>query len=193
MNIFETLNEQEINSGKKVLLKKDEILFHEGETCQNIGIVLNGEIEIVSYTSYGSEIVFNTIKSGGLFGQNLLFSSEPFYRGNVIAKVDSLILLLNEQIFTKILQNNPFFLKNYLKMQSNFTKELNGKIKLLSIESAEERIMFYVGERQPLKLKSVSALSREIGLARETVSRKLNNLIKNKKIVEHNDVLYLGK
>ena len=193
MTIFETLTEQEINNGKKVFLKKDEILFHEGETCQNIGILLNGEIEIVSYTSYGSEIVFNTIRNGGLFGQNLLFSSEPFFRGNVIAKVDSLILLLNEQIFTKILQNNPYFLKNYLKMQSNFTKELNGKIKLLSIESAEERIMFYVGERQPLKLKSVSALSREIGLARETVSRKLNKLIKNKKIVEHNDVLYLGK
>ena len=193
MKLIDLLTTEEKDSCRIGNFKKDSILFHEDEECKYVCLVIKGEIEIVSYTIFGSEIIFNTVKEDGFFGHNLLFSSDPHYRGNVVAKSDSEILLINRENFTKILQNNLIFLKNYLKIQSNFTKELNAKIKLLGIDSAEERILFYIREKTPLKLKSVSALSRELGLARETTSRKLNELIKKQKVVRKGNVLYLGK
>ena len=88
-NILELLNNVEKNKLTYKKLLKDEILFHEGDKCNNVGILISGELIISSYTFNGHEIVFNDIKENDIFGNNLIFSSYPFYKGNLIAKKDS--------------------------------------------------------------------------------------------------------
>ena len=80
MNIFDCLTNKERKSLKQVTLKKDEILFHEEERCEKVGIVIKGLLNIVSYSLNGTEIVYNVLKEGQMFGNNLLFSSHPFYK-----------------------------------------------------------------------------------------------------------------
>ena len=64
-----------------------------------------GEVSIISYPDKGKEIVYNILKTDEIFGNNLIFSSNPYYKGDIIADCESLIGLLGKQDLIAILQN----------------------------------------------------------------------------------------
>ena len=158
---------------------KNSIVYHEGDLCENIGIVVSGKIDIVSYSFEGKEQIINTLKAGEIFGNNLLFSSEPIYRGDVIAKEKSVIAFINKENLIFLLQNNQEFLTLYLKAQSDKAKALTARIQLLSFTNAEERLFYYASKNDGvITFKNVTTLAATIGVQRETLSRLLTSLIK---------------
>ena len=158
---------------------KNSIIYHEGDLCENIGIVVSGKIDIVSYSFEGKEQIINSLKAGDIFGNNLLFSSEPVYRGDVIAKEKSVIAFINKEDLIYLLQNNQDFLNLYLKAQSDKAKALTARIQLLSFTNAEERLFYYASKNNGvIVFKNVTTLAATIGVQRETLSRLLTSLIK---------------
>lgn len=192
MMILETLNAEEKKAIQWISLEKGAILFQENEICQHMGIVMQGELAIISYSYQGKEIVFNQLKKDAVFGNHLLFSSEPLYKGNVLAKTKAQIALISKEKLLTILQTNQAFLLEFLQLQSDFSKELNRTIKLLSFDRAEERFLYYMHiHHQQLSFSSVSSLAASLFLTRETMSRVLSHLVKQKKIVRKKNTLYL--
>ena len=158
---------------------KNSTIYHEGDVCENIGIVVSGKIDIVSYSFEGKEQIINSLKVGEIFGNNLLFSSEPIYRGDVIAKEKSVIAFINKENLVYLLQNNQDFLNLYLKAQSDKAKALTARIQLLSFTNAEERLFYYASKNNGvITFKNVTTLAATIGVQRETLSRLLTSLIK---------------
>ena len=158
---------------------KNSIIYHEGDLCENIGIVVSGKIDIASYSFEGKEHIINSLKAGDIFGNNLLFSSEPVYRGDVIAKEKSVIAFINKENLVYLLQNNQDFLNLYLKAQSDKAKALTARIQLLSFTNAEERLFYYASKNNGvIVFKNVTTLAATIGVQRETLSRLLTSLIK---------------
>ena len=158
---------------------KNSIIYHEGDLCENIGIVVSGKIDIASYSFEGKEQIINSLKAGDIFGNNLLFSSEPVYRGDVIAKEKSVIAFINKENLVYLLQNNQDFLNSYLKAQSDKAKSLTARIQLLSFTNAEERLFYYANKNNGvIVFKNVTTLAATIGVQRETLSRLLTSLIK---------------
>lgn len=192
MKILDTLKPAQQKLLNMRFLKKGTVLFHENDKCESIGIVINGQISIVSYLIDGKEIVYNQITNNGIFGNNLVFSSEPYYKGNIIVDVDSEIAFINKKDLVKLLSDNDLFLTEYLKIQSDFGKTLNNKIKLLSIDSAEERFYFYMHEHSnAIKYSSISDLAKKLYLKRETLSRLISKLLKQKKIKKDKEYITL--
>ncbi len=190
MNITDLLSNKE----KKTLiiksLKKDDILFYELDLCECIGIILEGSVNITSYLEDGKQIIYNIINKDGIFGNNLLFSSNPYFKGDIQANCDTKIALIYKNNLIKLLQSNEQFLIEYIKHQSNFAKQLNSRIKLLSIDNAEERFYYYLHENNNIiNIESVSELSRNLNLQRETVSRLLSKLIKENKIIKTKNII----
>ncbi|MBP5279110.1 MAG: Crp/Fnr family transcriptional regulator, partial [Erysipelotrichaceae bacterium] len=145
-----------------------------------------------SYLSDGKEIIYNTPDKDQLFGNNLIFSSVPYYKGDIIAQSDSLIALIGKEDLLKILQNNKNFLKEYLKIQSDSSKILNNRIRLLSISSAEERFLYFMHEnRNRVSYDSIEQLARQMYLTRETLTRLLRRLESNNSIIRENKVIIL--
>jgi len=183
------------NENKYVLLKefnKNEILFHENDLCDLIGIILEGQIDIVSYSFSGDELVYNSLAENMVFGNNLLFSSQPEFKGSVIAKQPSKVAFISKHSLIKLLQTNEKFLIEYLKIQSDFGKNLNSQIKLLSYSSAEERFLYYLYSNNKLiTYSSVTDLSSKLHLKRETLSRLLSVLEKRHLIRRLNKQIYL--
>ena len=181
MNILDTLSLIEKNSLKIVQLKKDETIFSEGEKCEYIGIVLLGELVISSFSYIGKEIIFNIIKKDEMFGNNLIFSLNPIYRGNVTASKDSKIALINKLDLIKLLRNNEKFLLEFLALEAEFGKSLNSRIKLLALDSAEERLIYYLTiNNKIIKYDSITSLASSLNLSRETLSRLISRLVKNR-------------
>ena len=111
-----------------------------------------------------------------------MFSEKPFYKGYVIAKTDSVIWLINKDNLLKILQSNISFLNVYLSTQAEFSKNLNSTIKILSLNSAEDRFLYYLKQNHPLKVKSITSLANSLYLSRETLSRLISRLHKENTI-----------
>lgn len=183
MNIFDLLTSEEKKLAKTVRYQKGEILFFEGQSCTSVGFLMRGELEISSVTYEGKEVVYNTIVGNGMFGNNLLFSNNPKYKGNVISLSSSKVNYLEKQDLITVLQSNKKFLEKFLNYEANFGIQLNSKIKLLSFDSAEDRLMHYLySNNKMIYYKNISSLARELALQRETLSRLLTRLENEGKI-----------
>lgn len=185
MNILNYLSEDE----KKLLqykeLSRGEILFRESDECRKIGIVLKGELIIASYLEDGNRIIYSHLKEDDIFGNNLLFSSSPYYKGDVIAIKDSRIALIEKEDLMRLLMSDASFMNEYLRLQSDAGIRLNLRIRLLSIASARERLLYYLYENgNVVSFSSISALAEDLSLSRETLSRLLSSLTKEKRIIK---------
>lgn len=176
-NLLEALTKEEKAKLKIVHLAKESILFTEGDTCEYVGLVFRGEIKIVSYLEDGKEIIYNTIKEGQMFGNNLIFSSNPVYRGDVVANKETYLYLISKEKLVSLLKTNEEFLLAYLQTQSDFGKDLNLNIKLLTLNNAKERVLYFLKTNgDKLEYKTITELAKRIYLAREVLSRTLHEL-----------------
>ena len=170
------------NSGIKydsISTTRNQTLFFEGDECKNIGLVISGKVIIVSYLSDGKEVIYNELGKGEMFGNNLIFSSDPFYRGDVVATEESEIVYIEKEELLKALSQNVGLLEMFLNYQSDFSKSLNFKIKLLTLSGAEERLTYYLSvNKGQASYKSVTKLSKELYLSRETLSRTIYKMEK---------------
>ena len=176
--LLNVLSKKEHQLVKGYQIAKGNIIYHEGDVCESIGIIISGKIDIVTYSFDGKELLINSLKSGEIFGNNLLFSSSPIYRGNVIAKEKAVVAFINKENLITLLQNNPEFLNLYLQAQSDKAKALTARIQLLSFPNAEERLFYYASKNNGvITFKNVTTLAATIGVQRETLSRLLTSLI----------------
>lgn len=175
---------------KRILYKKlskGSVLFHELEKCEQIGIIISGKVVILSYLPDGTKIIYNELKENGIFGNNLIFSKEPYYKGNIECLSDCEFALINKEDLLSLLSNNQNFLLSYMQIQSDFTKSLNTTIKLLSIPQAKDRFLFYLySHSNKIEFNSISSLADTLHLKRETLSRLISKLEKQKVISRRN-------
>ena len=192
MTILDKLSDEE---RRKIVMKEcldAETVFFEGGECLQIGVVVEGRIDIISYLENGKAVLYNSLRSGDIFGNNLIFSSRPVYKGNITAVGKTKLALIGKEDLIRLLQENTGFLLEYLKIQSNFSKRLNGRIRLLSIDSARERLLYFLhAEGGQISFRSVSDLAEQLYLQRETLSRLLSRLEKEGKIIRDGHIVRL--
>ena len=190
--IIDLLTEQEKKYLEIISFKEDEILFYEDDICHSLGIVLEGELKISSFTFEGNEIVYNELVRGSVFGNNLLFSKDNKYKGDIRATSKGKIAIIKKDNLLKLLTSNEAFLKEYLSIQSDFAKTLNAKIKLLSFNNAKERLLYYLFiNNNRVKYRSITGLSKNLNLTREATSRLISTLEKEKIIIKKNHEIIL--
>lgn len=178
-NIISLLNKDEKNLLSIHYFKKNQTIFKEGERCEYVFVIIEGKVEIVSYSFSGKEVIYNTLERNQIFGNNLVFSSDPFYKGDVISLSDSTIVFIKKEDLLVLLSKNQAFLKEYLKIQSDFGKYLNSQIKLFSLDSAKERFEYYLFiNKGEIEFKNITSLARLLNLKRETLSRLISKLEK---------------
>ena len=177
--LLQVLSKKEHKLVNGYQVTKNSVIAHEGDLCENVGIIVSGKVDIISYAFKGKEMLLNSLKAGDVFGNNLIFSSDPIYRGDVVAKEKCVIAFINKENIVYLLQNNQEFLTLYLQAQSDFGKSLNARIQLLSFTNAEERLFYYASKNENvIVFKNVSTLAQTIGIQRETLSRLLTSLVK---------------
>jgi CRP-like cAMP-binding protein len=137
-----------------------------------------------------SEIVYSLIGPGSMFGNNLLYADDKRYKGNVIAKKKTTLYLIHKNNLMKLLANNPKFLEFFLSTASNKVKDLNARVRLLSFQILEERLMFLLHENNgSLSYQSITSLASELGAERETLSRLISRLSKEGTIKKEKHLL----
>ncbi len=204
--IFSSLDEEELNRVVGLIIRrqfaKGETVFLEGSELDSLNIVNHGMVKAYRYTQEGKEQILYIFSEGDFFGEkNLLSRQEATY--NVEALEPTHICMIRSSDFQALLREYPDISLKIIRELSRRLDRLENAVQNMGTKNAEARIGAVLlefaekyGTSQAAGIQFELPFSREgianyIGVARETVSRRLNHLqeegvidmIGNKKII----------
>jgi CRP/FNR family transcriptional regulator len=188
------------------------MIFLEGSNLDSLIIINHGRVKAFRYTQEGKEQILYIFSEGDFFGEkNLLSRQEATY--NVEALEQTHVCMIHKKDFQELIRRYPDISLKIItelcarldrlehSVQNMGTKNAEGRIAAVLLEFAEQ-----YGTVHSLGIQFELPFSREgianyIGVARETVSRRLNHLqeegiiemIGNKKIIIKNEEALLGE
>lgn len=176
---------------KLVTLKKDQMLFQEGDLATDYTQVESGTVKMFIVSSEGQEFIQGIFNAGESFGEPALIGKFP-YPGSVVAIEASKIWKLPADYFYQMLREN-FDL--HLKMDQVLCQRLRYKSMVLSEISSHEPEHRILSLLKHFKSKNPSASNGKIiipytrqqladmsGLRVETVIRAVKKMEKEKKL-----------
>ena len=178
-NIINTLNENEKELLRIKTYKKNQVIFNEEEECTSIAIIIKGQISISTYTLLEKTYDIKTLNENDIFGTFLIFSSNPYYLGNVISLKDSTIAFINKNDLYTIISKNKNFYNSYMNLISKSVMKLQDKVKILSQKTIREKILFYIKNEikrtksKTIKINSKEELAKILNIPRPSLSREL--------------------
>lgn len=177
-----------------VTFEKGSVIIEENTVPDFVAIINSGSVKAIKYTPEGREQILYLFSEGDFFGeQNLLFSRPAFY--NIVALEQVNLCLLYKQDFNKLLSENSDISMKIIGELGWRLAHMENAVQNMGVRSLEARISAVLlelsdkyGSDSPEGRLLNMPLSREgfanyIGIARETVSRKLGQL-ENDRIIQ---------
>ncbi len=196
--LFSSLTDEEmdeiINKMSVKQFKKNEIILYEEDSNDFMYIILLGKVKVIRTTEDGKEIILAIHKAGSFFGEMSLIDGKTS-PASVTATEDSLISIIAKDAFFSILSNQAKVTNNLLRILCERLRTSWDTIQLLNFNNASQRtkMLFLMlsnehGEKTPegivLSIKLTHQdISDMTGLTRETVTRVIDKMQKNKEIV----------
>jgi len=191
--LFNGLNLEEINkviTCSNALIQKfedNQMIFEKDDIIKNIGIVLEGEFNLVSQKFNGSRVIVTTLTFNDLFGEALIFSTAKTSPYDLISSGESKALFIPKDFFIDMCPNSCNFHKklidNMLSILSDKIIMLNNKMKILNAETIKSKLAVYflsiykktnkLSFEMPMKRQE---LSEFLNVTRPSLSRELSNM-----------------
>lgn len=163
-------------------------VFHENDVCDRVGIIVEGEILMNHYTAYGDEIQLSILNKGDVFGDFLIFSSHPYYPGNLIAKSNTVIITIPKEALETLLITSPSFRYYFLQNLSEKALTFNRDNKMLSQPTLHAKLIYWI-ESEMARQKTAqvyyhnkTTLAKHLRVRRPSLSREMSRLEKTGKI-----------
>lgn len=159
---------------------KDAAVAFEGETCEHIGIVLEGQLELHNLYPSGRTVTVTHLGPGDTFGEAILFTPRHIYPISITATRNSKVLFISRHALIQGLSNSPQLLENFLALLSGKLFMLNRRVKILSMDSIRQKLCDYLmtlykhqknkNLRMPVNRQKLADL---LGVQRPSLSREL--------------------
>jgi CRP-like cAMP-binding protein len=188
-NLFSGLSAEEIKNAlekiphKMTSYAKGEVIALEGSPCMEIGLVLEGQVDVSGLTPSGRSITIETLGPGHVFGAVMLFLEQNSYPATVIASSRSRVLFIGKAEMMRLLMSSENIAEGFLRMFAEKILMLNKKVKILSCHGVRQKIAcFLLDEYQRqgklcLEFKgSRMQMAEMLGLPRPSLSRELMNM-----------------
>lgn len=185
---------------------KGNMVVLEGSKCEELGILLEGSLEVQTLYPSGKLLTLAQLKPVEIFGEAILFSKVNKFPVTIGAIKDSKIMFIKKEDLISCLTNCHKFMENFLELLSNKLLILNKKVKMLSLESIRKKIENFLMEeykKQGSNIIKVSLSRKEIaehmGIQRPSLSRELIKMRKegiiefDKKVIIIKDMGVLSK
>ncbi|MGN8914350.1 Crp/Fnr family transcriptional regulator [Anaerofustis butyriciformans] len=193
--LFNNVQEKEINEiidqSYIKSYQKNEYILKAGDFIFNTGIILKGEISVISEDFWGNKNIISTLSEGNIFAEIFSLKNNIPLNVSVVSNEDSTILFINvNEIINKT--RNFVFIKNLMNIISTKTLMLNRKNELLSKRTIREKVMTFLSQ-QAISANNNSfkiPFSREemanfLAVDRSALSRELSKM-KEEGIITYN-------
>lgn len=173
--------------------KKNMIIFMEGEPGEGFHYVKNGKVKIVKISQDGREHIINILGPGDVFAEVLLFNRGP-YPATAVALEDSVVGIIKNTELENVVVDNPRIALHIIKIMNKKLLHAQMKIKTLALSDTFARtaqilgrLAQQYGQKVPGGIRLDIDMTRQdlanlVGTTRETVSRVLSSMKKDKVI-----------
>lgn len=207
--VFAGLGDEELEKVSELIVHKSyakgEKLFNEGDRIDSMIIISAGRVKGFRYTTDGREQILYIFSEGDFIGEkNILRNSSATYSAEALENTE--VCIINRDHFCQLMMSKPEISIKIMEELCGRLERLEGMIEKVGTRDAEARVGMLLlefaakyGKENAAGVTVMLPLSREgmasyIGVARETVSRKLNRLqdegvielVGNKKVVIRN-------
>jgi len=189
--LFKDMNYVDIDNFLKVsnfTIKKylkGNLVVLEDSTCEELGILRKGLLEVQSLYPSGKSLTLNRLESAEIFGEIILFSKSNKFPSTIKAIEDSEIMFIKKANLMNCLSNCHRFMENFLTLLSDRLFMLNKKIKMLTMENIRQKIGDFLREeykkQKTLIIKvplSRQEMAEHMGIQRPSLSRELSKMRK---------------
>lgn len=153
-------------------VSKNELLLQEGEICTDTFFVEKGLLRMYSLDRNGKEHIIQFAPEKWLISDrsSLYFNQKSSYY--IDAVEDSKILLLNNDFFTKMLENFPHTAENNDLLLQKHIRNLQNRLNSLLADTAEERYMSFIKMYPDILLRAPQwMVASYLGITPESLSR----------------------
>lgn len=191
--LFENISEYEIRQILKCSkayiadYKDNQIVFQKEDIIKKLGIVLEGQFNLVSQKYNGARVIVTAIEQNDLFGEALAFSSTKETPYDLVSSGNSRALIIPYNIFFNMCKEMCGFHKtlisNMLAILSDKIVMLNNKMHILNAETLKGRIAVYLLNihkktnslifDMPMKRQELADF---LNVKRPSLSRELSNM-----------------
>jgi len=164
--------------------RKGEYIYKEGDKLDSIVIINEGSAKALKYTADGREQILYVFSEGDFFGEQYLLSDQiATFTVEALEKVK--VCMFTKENFTQLILNYPNIAMQIIEELGERVTQLLNTIQNIGAKSVDARVSSLLldfskkyGKKVPEGILIRLPLSREgmanyLGLARETVSRKL--------------------
>jgi CRP/FNR family transcriptional regulator, anaerobic regulatory protein len=160
---------------RPVRLPAGAVLFRAGEPCPGLLLIEQGSVRVDLIAEDGHELLLYRVGPGESCAVSLacLFGSEP---ANAEARAETALAgrLVPPAAFAELAAESPAFRAHVLKGFGARLTALMARIEELSFRPVDQRLAAFLLARAPGPIGAThEAIAREIGSAREVVSRRL--------------------
>jgi CRP/FNR family transcriptional regulator, polysaccharide utilization system transcription regulator len=176
---------------KNIFVKKNEVIFKEGDPVQGIYFVLTGNVKVHKKWGSEKEIILRFATNGAIFGHRGL--SEMIYPISATALEDGILCYFDMDFFQSTLKVNHDFTYKLMMFFVKDLQESENKMRNLAHMSVKGRVayaltlmesQFGLTDEQFINLRvSRQDLASFTGATYETVFRVINELLNEQIII----------
>lgn len=130
--------------------KKDSIIFHMGDTVDEIGIVISGNVNIENIDFQGNKTILSNIPAGHVFAETYAFCQEPMMVDAVAGETSEILFLDITFLKNSSYSSTSWYAKliqNLLLQSMHKNLILSNRIFCTSPKTIRERLMIYLSSQ----------------------------------------------
>ena len=193
---FKHLNSDQMNllfwEEECELLKRGKVIYAEGDSARGCYFVYSGVLKVFKTGLEGKEQIIRFAKPGDIIGFRSALSQEPACTSSKVIE-DAIVCFIPSDTLTKLIQQNPEFSLELIKMTCKELGEANSYITDIAQKSVRERLAevlmqlmetFGLAQDNTLQISLTrEELANMVGTATESVIRLLSEF-KNDGLIE---------
>lgn len=180
---------------------ENEVIFNEGDAPDNFYIIYDGKIKIIKKDE-NTQTIINVLDNGELFGEMSLIDKQQ-RSASAVAIIKSKIIILNEEVFFKLMQNQKAFIMNVLKTLIYRTTRLSEVAVKLAKRDEKTRILISLSNIIKTKIEdnsnsislpsteTIKDISSNIYLTQERIAKHIDELEQMNKLTIDNDYIII--
>jgi len=154
VELFKGIDESDLDQllsclgAKTINYEKGETVFFSGESINQFGIVLSGQVQVVQDDYYGNRSILSKIEPGNLFGESFACAETEPLPVSVITSAKSELLFIDCRRLASPCESACGFhsrlIRNMLSIVSMKNISLTRKIEFTSKRTTREKLMAYL-------------------------------------------------
>lgn len=154
VSLFHGINESECEAMLSCLSSRirhygrNEAVFRKGEPAEYVGIILNGQAQVIKEDYYGNRSLLTVLNRGMLFGETFACADIKTLPVSVFTTADSDILFIDYRRLTVTCQRTCSFhsrvILNMLQILASKNLMLNQKLEFVTRRTTREKLLAYL-------------------------------------------------